>query len=434
MVRVCVRQVRERVTTTTIGPAERWLRIGPADAFEQAVICRGPIELRFTERGWFAADRQKFKWTLERGRTVQIVAISGGVAGAGEEPILHLDKQPYHGLFQFVPRCSLPLPPPDSTPPEEADQRGAGSEADDAATAAASREGFDIVNHVGMEAYLPGVVAKELYNRWHEQTHMAQAIAARSFACAEQQWFATRRHFDLMNTQASQAYVGATMHEKSRRAVAATAGIVLAYRHQLVPGYYSSCCGGAAASAIDAIGINPINDVAPLRGREEPDVCGDAPVFRWTAKQPRAQLVKRINAFGRHQGDPNLASLAQLREIAVTARNARGRPQRYALLDHRGGSIRLRAETLRQALNFRDDHLPAPSQPVKSSNLQADFAGKDVTFSGLGFGHGAGLCQYGAETLANRGLSFEAILRWYYPDVEMVESYQPRSTMSLINL
>jgi stage II sporulation protein D len=278
------------------------------------------------------------------------------------------------------------------------------------------------------------VVAKELYNRWHEQTHMAQAIAARSFACAEQQWFAKRRHFDLMSTQASQAYIGATAHEKSRRAVEATAGVVLAYRGQLVPGYYSSCCGGVAASALDAIGINPINDVAPLRGRDEPDVCDDAPVFRWTALQPRAQLVKRIAAFGRQQSDANLAGLTQLRAIVATARSSRGRPQRFALIDQRGDSIELRAETLRQAINFDSDGLPPPSQSVRSSNLQAEIGGRSVKFAGTGFGHGAGMCQYGAENLAVHGMSFDTILRWYYPDVEMVESYRPQSETAIIKL
>jgi peptidoglycan hydrolase-like amidase len=44
------------------------------------------------------------------------------------------------------------------------------------------------------------------------------------------------------------------------------------------------------------------------------------------------------------------------------------------------------------------------------------------------------MCQYGAEILAGRGMSFEAILRWYYPDVEMVECYQPRAAITLIKL
>jgi hypothetical protein len=36
----------------------------------------------------------------------------------------------------------------------------------------------DLVVHVAMEEYLPGVLAKELYNTWSLETHLAQAVAA----------------------------------------------------------------------------------------------------------------------------------------------------------------------------------------------------------------------------------------------------------------
>ena len=57
---------------------------------------------------------------------------------------------------------------------------------DDAAT-------FDVVNHLPMEQYLPGVLTRELYASWHLETFRAQAIAARSYALAAvARWTLTR--------------------------------------------------------------------------------------------------------------------------------------------------------------------------------------------------------------------------------------------------
>ncbi|MBI1850622.1 MAG: hypothetical protein HYR85_09795, partial [Planctomycetes bacterium] len=44
-------------------------------------------------------------------------------------------------------------------------------------------------------------------------------------------------------------------------------------------------------------------------------------------------------------------------------------------------------------------------------------------FEGRGFGHGVGLCQQGAKTMAARGYSAEAILLHYFPGSEIRKLY-----------
>ena len=44
-------------------------------------------------------------------------------------------------------------------------------------------------------------------------------------------------------------------------------------------------------------------------------------------------------------------------------------------------------------------------------------------FSGHGFGHGVGLCQYGAQSLARDGKAYAAIVEWYYPGAAIVRAY-----------
>ena len=42
-----------------------------------------------------------------------------------------------------------------------------------------------------------------------------------------------------------------------------------------------------------------------------------------------------------------------------------------------------------------------------------------ITIKGHGFGHGVGLCQYGAQELGVQGKSFREILKWYYPESDI---------------
>ncbi len=50
---------------------------------------------------------------------------------------------------------------------------------------------------------------------------------------------------------------------------------------------------------------------------------------------------------------------------------------------------------------------------------------RSVTFIGGGWGHGVGLCQYGAEGMAQKGFSYQKILQHYYPGTNLVNETWP---------
>jgi stage II sporulation protein D len=283
--------------------------------------------------------------------------------------------------------------------------------------------GFDVVNVVAMEAYLPGVVAGELFSHWLGQTRAAQAIAARSFAASEQEWFRDRRGWDVTGTAHSQVYHGRTDHRQTLEAVAVTRGVMLGYNGHLVAGYYSSCCGGTAACAVDAIGDNPINGLPPLAGRSGQDVCTDVSVARWTIDRAVRGLTRRFAAWGRYRGRSQVAELGEIAAIEVIRRNEHGRPTRYAVTDTDRKRVELSAEHLRDAADFSRDGLTRPAEPLRSSHVSVSIGDGTVTFTGQGFGHGVGMCQYGAETMARAGADYPEILEWYYPGVELVKTY-----------
>jgi stage II sporulation protein D len=285
---------------------------------------------------------------------------------------------------------------------------------------------FDAIVEVPLESYLPGVLAKELFNSWKPETHRAQAVAARSFAICEMHANA-RRHFDVVAGEASQAWIGKTAHATSVDAVRATHGTVLAWDGRVVPAYYSSCCGGRPASAKDAIRDMAFNAIPPLEataaGRD--DCCEASPNFRWTMALPRSATDARLAGYAAAEWPP-IAGLGPLARVEVVDRNAAGRPRIYALVDRAGLRREIPAERLRWAFNFADAKAGPPKGRVKSGDLGVSFSATELSLEGRGFGHGAGMCQYGAEGMARKGANWRRILARYYPGADLAVAYGPK--------
>jgi stage II sporulation protein D len=126
-----------------------------------------------------------------------------------------------------------------------------------------------VVNVVGLEQYLYGVVPSEMPYTWAPEALNAQAVAARSYALATKRPGA----FDVYPDTRSQMYLGLD-HEKpsSNAAVDATAGKVLLYNGEIAKTYFFSSSGGRTASAEDVWGaavpylvsvLDPYDTISP---------------------------------------------------------------------------------------------------------------------------------------------------------------------------
>lgn len=282
---------------------------------------------------------------------------------------------------------------------------------------------FDVINHVMMEQYLPGVLERELYGHWSAQTFAAQAIAARSYALTEMGQYRHRR-FDLEATQRSQVYGGVVTHRPSIKAVARTRGHVLAYHGEIVPGYYSSCSGGTGQDA--AIAFPDAPDIPPLRGRFHGGWCSASDYYRWgPIARDRTTLGRRMAAWGRSCRHP-IAGLSPLVSVEIHQRNAAGRPGSFVVMGRSPQSYSLRAEQFRFACNYDDPTLPKlrADTELRSSHVTVQVVGERVHFTdGRGFGHGVGMCQYGAQAMALKGHRAGAILGFYYPGAKLAIVY-----------
>ncbi|MEE9212633.1 MAG: SpoIID/LytB domain-containing protein [Phycisphaeraceae bacterium] len=282
---------------------------------------------------------------------------------------------------------------------------------------------IDAVNHVPLETYLPGVLERELYSQWQPQAFAAQAIAARSYAIATAAQHRDR-HYDLEATIASQMYGGQATNHRAIDAVRQTRGRVLTYHGRVVFAYYSSCCGGTGQDAVIAFADGV--DIPPLRGRPHGHWCTASKYYRWgPIRRDARALARRIAAWGREHEHP-IARLRGLRRIAITTANAAGRPATFTVTDTVGRAYKLAAEQFRFACNQEGRGLPPlpPASQLRSSHVRVRVAGRSVFFTdGHGYGHGVGLCQHGAQALAQKGYNAPTILNHYYRGAAIKRAY-----------
>jgi stage II sporulation protein D (peptidoglycan lytic transglycosylase) len=291
------------------------------------------------------------------------------------------------------------------------------------------KRSMDIVERLPLESYLPGVLSKELYPSWSAVTFRAQAIAARSYALHEMQ----RRehngsHFHVERTTQDQAYVGKTDQKIAHRAVEDTRGVVLTYNNHFLRAYYSSTCGGRAGSARHTwpttVGYG-FNLDAPLQAvkRRCPDEA--SPRYRWTRDRNAQQYTIRLASYAKTQG-LRLKQIKSLANIEPSRWNVAGRPASYSITDEQGRVYSLTAEQLRLASNFnQNDSLPTITQKTRvlSGDLEITLDGSSIHFAGRGFGHGVGMCQFGAQGLSLEGYTPTQILQHYYPGAAIERAY-----------
>lgn len=368
-------------TSITVGPGLK--DIGKARPY----TFQSPLRIGHDQQGFVLTEPngKSVRWRLS---TLEVRAKAGNIT---------IDNHPYPGRMELVERKNK---------------------------AGQSTGQFDIINHVGMESYLPGVLSQELYPNWDLRAYRAQAIAARSYAIWEMNLpIRKTSHYDLEASEASQAYIGAKAHDKARTAVADTRGQVLVYEGRVLPAFYSSCSGGVGQDAIVAW-PEKVDDLAPLRGRVHGGWGQQSTKYRWgPVKVDRKQLAEGFARWGQANKHP-IASISGLRSVEVSAVNKVGRPARFIVTDAAGRRFEMQAEAIRNATNTA---LPGNAHQVQakafSSHAVYTVAGDTVTITGQGFGHGVGMCQFGAQHMASSGNSHDKILGFYYPGTRIKKAY-----------
>lgn len=253
------------------------------------------------------------------------------------------------------------------------------------------------INRLPIETYLLGIVGSEMSPAWPIEALKAQAVAARTYALQRRMMMrAANRAYDLEATVLSQVYQGAERIRPSVvEAVSATRGEVLAFHHRLAETLFHSTCGGTTVSAREAFG-SAVPYLVPRR-------CGDCKSsnnYRWKLRLSLDKLEQKLRT----------SKLLSGKIARVERKAARG------AVDLTSGKklTKISAKALRAAIGYT---------VILSERFTAETQGRDVVFAGVGFGHGVGMCQWGARGQADRGLDYQEILRHYYSGADVKRIY-----------
>jgi stage II sporulation protein D len=260
-------------------------------------------------------------------------------------------------------------------------------------------EGLLITNEVDLERYLEGVVPAEMPPDWEREALKAQAVISRTYALYKKKEN-QGKGYDLAGSVLGQVYKGSISDPRTSSAISQTRGKVLTYDEELALTFFHSTSAGPTEDASERWNI----DLPYLKGVSCP-LDRDSPYFQWERTITLRDLEEGLQKLGYPVGA--VATLTPLQWSRA------GRLLTVRIL-YDGGEIILKAEDLRKALGFR---------VLPSTHFAIDSFGREIYIRGSGYGHGVGLCQWGANVMARQGLNFEEILLYYYPGV-ILSSYE----------
>ena len=294
-----------------------------------------------------------------------------------------------------------------------------------------SDAGLLVVNRLGVESYLRGVVPLEIGDRkpGEEAAVEAQAVAARSYTYVHMSE-AGDRPFDMYGSIQDQAYGGVDAEKAmTDAAVNSTRDMVIKYAGRIISTPYHSTCGGRTAKVSevwwrqpDQPYLQPVSDQIPGTDKFYCDVSNR---FRWTANFDQDQLRTTLEKYlgtvtpaveppvSVPASAPRLA-LGRITGFRVEGRTPSDRVSAVSIQTERGHYV-VRGNDVRFILRTPSGGLL--NSTYFTAETTSDGAGGigSLVIRGGGYGHGIGMCQFGAIGRARAGQDYRTILTTYYP-------------------
>jgi len=267
----------------------------------------------------------------------------------------------------------------------------------------ADAKAFAIVNYVNLEHYVASVVSGEMYSSWPKAALRAQAVAARTYAVFQMKQRGKNQDWDVTAGVESQVYPGLSGETTvSRKAAEDTFGVVLTYEGKVFPAYYHSTCGDCTASVQDVFGEE---EIPPLAGGVWCSNCQESPFYRWTAQISPEEVAQALNSAG--------FAASQVRDVKVVEFDQNGRAKSVEIETPKSKFL-IKAGEFRRILGTRR---------IRSTAFSIALEGSVFVIKGAGWGHGVGMCQWGACGMAKRGFPADEILKHFYRESEIIRLY-----------
>ncbi|MDI3517881.1 MAG: stage sporulation protein [Caldanaerobacter sp.] len=270
------------------------------------------------------------------------------------------------------------------------------------------------IEEMQLEDYVKGVVAAEMPAEFEIEALKAQAVAARTYALAKevalggkgcdlhegadvctdpehcQAWQSVEELKEKWGENFEKYY------SKISQAVDSTRGLVMVYQDALILPVYHAISGGRTENSEDVWQ----KKIPYLRSVVSP---GEevASKYKTTVVVSQAEFVKKLKE---RQPSLKLTSNNILSEIKNIERTQAGHVKTLKI-----GDVTFEGKEIKELFG------------LNSTNFTFSEQKDDIVITVIGYGHGVGMSQYGANALAKEGKKFDEILKYYYQGIEIVK-------------
>ena len=300
--------------------------------------------------------------------------------------------------------------------------------------------GFDdcleCIEITNLEAVLVGVVPSEISSKAPQAAMEAQAVAARGEILSKKGLRHVNTGYDYCSEQHCQVYKGLqkvspTIAEKIKD----TIGVIMMMKEssKILDAVYSANCGGhTSANQNIWIGFpNPhLQGVSDERPEVKRDLTKEAEVKKYITNPPTSWCGKKgYEGADKYRWTKSISKdawktieinldIGKIKSIEVIKRDVSGRIFEMKFTGSTGTKVFINELEIRQLFGgLRSSCFIAEYKKDKKGYIES------AELKGAGFGHGVGMCQTGAQSMAGAGLSYKQILEHYFPNARILKIY-----------
>ena len=247
---------------------------------------------------------------------------------------------------------------------------------------------------LSLEDYVVGVVACEMPASFDKEALKAMAVAARTFALYK---INSNKNYKLSTTTKDQCYITKTQMKKNwgsnynknynkiLKSVKETKNEYMTYNNKIVIAFYFSISNGYTENCEDVF----TQKLSYLRSVDS-SWDKEYSYKEKTVKFKEKEFLNKLNI-----NDKNVNNIKIIKDKTNRAK--------YVYINNN----KYKGTKFRSLLSLR------------STDIQIEKKNGYIYITTKGYGHGVGMSQYGANSMAKKGYKYDEILKYYYRGIEL---------------
>jgi stage II sporulation protein D len=271
-----------------------------------------------------------------------------------------------------------------------------------------------IINQLNLEDYVKGVVAREMpigKDSENFEALKAFSVCVRTYTLKKMS--EGKSLYDLYDDTRDQVYGGLDAeHPLSNKAVEETENKILMYNGNIATIYYHSTCGGQTEAAHN---IFTKKEIPYMMGIKDGNLsyCNISPKFEWNETYNLEDIIKRLKRASVLNN-----SNYRLNNVYIESRFSSGRVREmvFEVVDEfgEGKNVSIFGNEIRSIIRTANN-----KRILWSTFFDVSVNRHSVEITGKGFGHGVGMCQWGAISLSRKGWEYDEIIEHYFPGIKI---------------